>query len=224
MGPIRRASLILPLAVAAATYAQAPGSRDDSANEWPAYGRDAGGSRFSPLTQISRENVAGLTVAWQYRTGETEARFATRNETSLEVTPIVVAGTLYLSTPIGRVIALDPVSGAERWVFDPQIDRTIRYGDFTNRGVAAWLNPAAGADAPCQRRIFVAPAHRARCARRETLQRVRPERHRCAQARAAGRTVRTSGVRSDVAARGRRRRRDYGVGDRGQQPAGAGER
>jgi quinoprotein glucose dehydrogenase len=157
MGLISRASLILPLAVAAATCAQAPGSRDDSANEWPAYGRDAGGSRSSPLTQISRENVAGLTVAWQYRTGETEARFATRNGTSLEVTPIFVAGTLYLSTPIGRVIALDPVSGTERWVFDPQIDRAIDYGDFTNRGVAAWLDPAAAADAPCRRRIFVAP-------------------------------------------------------------------
>ncbi|HYN09441.1 MAG TPA: pyrroloquinoline quinone-dependent dehydrogenase [Vicinamibacterales bacterium] len=156
MRPTRRAWLVVALAVAAATCARAPGSREASAEEWPAYGRDAGGTRFSPLSQISRQNVGGLTVAWQYRTGETEPRFATKRETSLEVTPIVVAGTLYLSTPIGRVIALDPVSGTERWVFDPQIDRTIDYGDFTNRGVAAWLDPAARPETACRLRIFVA--------------------------------------------------------------------
>ena len=63
---------------------------------------------------------------------------------------------MYLSTPLGRVIALDPAVGTERWVFDPQVDRRVQYGDFTNRGVATWLDPAARADAPCRRRIFVA--------------------------------------------------------------------
>ncbi len=157
MAPERRVWLVAAFAVAVAACGAAPGGQDDSANEWPAYGRDKGGSRFSPLTQISRDNVSRLAVAWQYRTGETEPRFATNNETSLEVTPIFVEGTLYLSTPIGRVIALDPVSGTERWVFDPRIDRTVDYGDFTNRGVAAWLDPAAPAGAPCRLRIFVAP-------------------------------------------------------------------
>ncbi len=157
MTPRSRTWLLAALATAAATCAGTPERRNDSANEWPAYGRDAGGTRFSPLTEISRENVRGLALAWQYRTGETEPRFATKNETSLEVTPIVVAGTLFLSTPLGRVIALDPATGAERWAFDPQIDRTIDYGDFTNRGVAAWLDPAAPADAACRQRIFVAP-------------------------------------------------------------------
>jgi quinoprotein glucose dehydrogenase len=135
----------------------APPAGGNGARDWPAYGRDAGGSRFSPLTQISRENVATLAVAWTYRTGETEPRFATKNATSLEATPILVDGTLYLSTPLGRVIALDPATGAERWVFDPQIPRDVEYGDFTNRGVSTWLDPAAARDAPCARRIFVAP-------------------------------------------------------------------
>ena len=157
MAPEHRVWLVAAFAVAAAACGAAPGGQDDSADEWPAYGRDKGGSRFSPLTQISRDTVSRLAVAWQYRTGETEPRFATNNETSLEVTPIFVEGTLYLSTPIGRVIALDPVSGTERWVFDPRIDRTVDYGDFTNRGVAAWLDPAAPAGAPCRLRIFVAP-------------------------------------------------------------------
>lgn len=73
--------------------------------DWPTYGRDPGGTRFSPLDQISRSNVAGLQVAWTYRTGEMDARFATEEETSLEVTPLMVDGTLYLSTPLGRVAA-----------------------------------------------------------------------------------------------------------------------
>ena len=111
MAPEHRVWLVAAFAVAAAACGAAPGGQDDSADEWPAYGRDKGGSRFSPLTQISRDTVSRLAVAWQYRTGETEPRFATNNETSLEVTPIFVEGTLYLSTPIGRVIALDPVSG-----------------------------------------------------------------------------------------------------------------
>jgi quinoprotein glucose dehydrogenase len=54
------------------------------------------------------------------------------------------------------VIALNPVTGAELWVFDPQIDRRVDYGDFTNRGVAAWLDPSASGR-PCEFRVFVAP-------------------------------------------------------------------
>ena len=130
---------------------------DGAAGDWPAYGRDAGGSRYSPLAHISRDNVGKLAVAWTYRTGEAEPRFATKNATSLEVTPILVDGTLYLSTPLGRVIALDPAAGVERWVFDPQIRRDVEYGDFTNRGVSTWLDPAAARGTPCARRLFVAP-------------------------------------------------------------------
>ncbi|MBI3982432.1 MAG: pyrroloquinoline quinone-dependent dehydrogenase [Gemmatimonadetes bacterium] len=132
--------------------AQSPADPD-----WPAYGRDSGGTRFSPLAEISRANVARLHVAWTYHTGELAERFATKNQTSLEVTPLVIAGVMYFSTPLGRVIALNAATGAERWVFDPQIDRNVTYGDFTNRGVAAWVNPAAAPGSPCRQRIFVAP-------------------------------------------------------------------
>ena len=124
--------------------------------EWGAYGRDAGGSRYAPIDDISRDNVAQLRVAWTYRTRETDSAFATRRETSLEATPLFVDGTLYLATPLGRVIALDPTTGTERWVFDPQVDRRISFGDFTNRGISTWVDPAASANAPCRRRLFVA--------------------------------------------------------------------
>ncbi|MGQ0704400.1 MAG: hypothetical protein ACT4PM_14900 [Gemmatimonadales bacterium] len=109
------------------------------------------------MSQLTRDNVMQFTVAWTYHTGELDPRFTTRNETSLEVTPLRVDGTLFLSTPLGRVIALDPETGAERWIYDPEIERDVTYGDFTNRGVAIWLDHRSAAGAPCRRRIYVAP-------------------------------------------------------------------
>jgi quinoprotein glucose dehydrogenase len=124
--------------------------------EWAAYGRDALGSRYAPVAEVTRENVDRLRVAWTYRTGEMRPEFATKRYTSFEATPLVVDGVMYLSTPLGRVIALDPESGRERWVFDPKIDRRVEYGDFANRGVSTWLDSAAAPGAPCRRRILVA--------------------------------------------------------------------
>jgi quinoprotein glucose dehydrogenase len=109
-------------------------------------------------SEITRKNVSRLRVAWTYRTGETDARFATTRATSFEATPLVVDGTMYIGTPLGRVIALDAATGQERWVFDPQIARNIPYSDFANRGVSTWLDVAAPASAPCRRRIFAATA------------------------------------------------------------------
>jgi quinoprotein glucose dehydrogenase len=125
--------------------------------DWPAYGRDPGGSRFSPSAQITTANVSRLTVAWTFRTGEMGDAWHTDAPTAFEATPILVDGTLYVSTPLGRVFALDPATGDQRWMFDPRIDRGVGYGDFTNRGVSTWLDSAAAPGAPCRRRIFVAP-------------------------------------------------------------------
>jgi quinoprotein glucose dehydrogenase len=65
---------------------------------------------------------------------------------------------MYVGTPLGRVIALDGFTGAERWVFDPEIRRDVRYGDFASRGVSMWVDSAVAAGEPCQRTIFVANA------------------------------------------------------------------
>jgi quinoprotein glucose dehydrogenase len=127
------------------------------AAEWGAYGGDAGGTRYSPLTQIDRENVGHLAVAWTYRTGDVSDGTRTQRKTSFQATPIVVDGTLYLSTPFGRVIALDPETGRERWTFDPKLDLWVPYGDdLISRGVSTWLDAAAPADARCRRRVFIA--------------------------------------------------------------------
>ena len=130
------------------------GFTQTSTDDWPAYGRDPGGARYSPLTDINRGNVAKLEVAWTFRTGH--LGIETDRDPRFETTPIVVDGTLYLTTPLGELIALDPATGMERWRFDPKSRRKADYGDFANRGVSTWLDDKAPANAPCRRRIFVA--------------------------------------------------------------------
>lgn len=125
---------------------------------WTANGRDVYGTRYLPATAITRENVARLEVAWTYQTGEMDPQFKTTKETSFETTPLVAEGTMYLGTPLGRVIALDAATGRERWVFDPKIKRDVTYGDFATRGVSMWVDESLPQGAACRRRIFVATA------------------------------------------------------------------
>lgn len=112
--------------------------------DWPAYGRDAGGARFSPLKQINPENVRNLQLAWTYRTGEANSPSPLRKKAAFEATPIFIDNTLYLSTPYNRIIALDPATGAEEWVYDPEVNLSKRYSEVTSRGVATWSGTIAG--------------------------------------------------------------------------------
>jgi quinoprotein glucose dehydrogenase len=125
----------LALALALATVATAAAPPDDA--EWTAWGRDPGGQRYSPLSAIDRGNVRTLKVAWTFHTGDAYQPAHSR-PTAFEATPLYVDGTLYLSTPLGRVFALDPATGAQRWVFDARVPRDEGYGDFVSRGVATW--------------------------------------------------------------------------------------
>ncbi len=121
--------------------------------EWPVVGGDSYGAKHSPLSQIDPSNVAGLRVAWIYRTGEADV--ATRREPRLSATPIVVDGVMYVGTPLGRIVALDPETGDELWSSDSEVDRERTYGDFTNRGVATWLDREAPEGAICRRSVFI---------------------------------------------------------------------
>lgn len=100
-------------------------------SDWPTYGHDFGDTRFSPLAQITPSNVTTLKPAWTYhmRTPDRGARgFA-----SSEDTPLVVAGTMYVSTPYGRVVALDADTGQQRWAYEvPDGDQPA------TRGVSYW--------------------------------------------------------------------------------------
>jgi quinoprotein glucose dehydrogenase len=119
-------------------------------------------SQYSPADQIASNNVAGLRVAWTYRSGEpTTAAPGGGRDAAFEATPVYAAGLLYIGTPWGKAIALDPETGEQRWSFDAKINPKGNYGDFASRGVTFWADPSAGTGAPqspepCHTRIFLA--------------------------------------------------------------------
>ena len=127
------------------------------ADDWPAYGHDAGGTKHSELAQIHPRNVARLRIAWTYRTGDLYQPKDGGRPSSQQTTPIYADGTLYVTSAFGRVIALDPDTGKPRWSFDPKTDIGAGWGDFANRGVATWLDSQRKSGQPCRRRIFVSP-------------------------------------------------------------------
>jgi glucose dehydrogenase len=120
--------------------------------EWRAYGGDAGGRRFSPLKEITRENVARLARAWTYHTGEIDPAVKQgRDGFAFQCTPLVVGGVMYLSTPLGRVVALDAETGKELWVHDPRLDLKRVPNYPRSRGVAYWESRSRGG---AEKRVF----------------------------------------------------------------------
>ncbi len=114
------------------------------AQEWPYYGGDEGGSKYSTLKQIDRANVGRLRVAWTFHTGDVSdgKRYAVRS--AFEATPLMVEGVLYVTTPFCRLLALDPETGRQFWAFDPGIDKEKPSNLFINRGAAWWKDGARG--------------------------------------------------------------------------------
>src|SRR5579872_2662345 len=153
----------LLIAATIIAFAQSSGGQStDTSKEWPTYGHDAGGMRFSPLTQLTPANVGNLKVAWVYHMKpaggpapvapptvdpESEAPGGGRGGRGggflggsgfrpSETTPLVVDGVMYLSTPYSRVVAVDPTSGKEIWAFQ------LPTGNPATRGVEYW--PGSG--------------------------------------------------------------------------------
>src|ERR1700722_47715 len=83
------------------------------AKEWPTYGHDGGGMRFSPLTQITPANVSNLQPAWTYHLKPEGTAVLEQSE----ATPLVINGIMYVASPYGRVVALDATTGKEIWVY-----------------------------------------------------------------------------------------------------------
>jgi quinoprotein glucose dehydrogenase len=131
----------------------------DAVSDWRAYGNDAGGTRYSPLDQITPGNVMHLEQAWVYRTGEDYTGKPGAGSAAFEATPLVVteggASTMYLSTQSNRVIALNAETGVEKWVFDPKLDTSKRTSERTSRGVSTWPQPGHTPEGEWSRRIFM---------------------------------------------------------------------
>ena len=156
---MRLAALPAVLLIASVTGAPPSVSQTTSGTiaDWPYYGGDAGGSRYSQLNEINRRNVAELKEAWEYHTGDVSDGSDNRRKTEFETTPIVVESTMYLTTPFNRVVALDPEHGREKWSFDPKIDLHAPYSEgLVNRGVTLWTDRSKAESEACRRRIFLA--------------------------------------------------------------------
>lgn len=94
-------------------------------NDWPVYGHDPGGMRFSPLTQINPANVAKLERAWTFHSGKPGS----------QTTPLVIAGVMYITAPNG-ICALQPETGKVLWKYETK-------GITGRRGVAYWPGDAS---------------------------------------------------------------------------------
>ena len=123
---------------------------------WPEWGGDKGGLKWSPLTQITRDNVRDLEVAWTYHHGDISDGTRGITRSSFNATPIIGDDTLYFCTGMNRVIALDPESGEEKWSFDPQLQQKKLQGPYplVCRGVAQWQSDESAK--ACNHRIFTA--------------------------------------------------------------------
>lgn len=123
-------------------------------DDWPAYGGSESARRFSPLGQITPENVKNLKRAWLIHTGDMPSSPKIAKTYGGENTPLKVGDMLYVCTPKNIVLALDPTTGKQRWKFDPKVsDEAIPY-TAACRGVSYYAVPNAPADQPCARRLI----------------------------------------------------------------------
>ncbi|AWM11212.2 pyrroloquinoline quinone-dependent dehydrogenase [Bradyrhizobium symbiodeficiens] len=124
---------------------------------WESWGGDAGGSRFSPLQQITPDNVGNLVRAFEFRTGDLAVRAPeVMRRTKFQATPLFVEDSLIFCSPFNEVIALDPGTGAQKWRYDPKIATNQRPANrYVCRGVTRWTDDEAPADAACRSRIFM---------------------------------------------------------------------
>jgi quinoprotein glucose dehydrogenase len=137
--------------LAVALFAAAP------ALGWEHWGGDRGGTRFSPLAQITPANVGNLVRAWEFRTGDLDTRApAVMARTKFQATPLFVEDSIIFCSPFNEVIALDPGSGAQKWRYDPKISTNRPSSNRYNcRGVAYWVDDQLAANAACRARIFM---------------------------------------------------------------------
>lgn len=125
---VRYLSVVSIAALLVLTACKLKQTHSDANQDWPSYGRDLAGQRFSPLSQINTGNVHQLTEAWRYHSGV---------KATFQATPIVQNGIMYLSLPFNHVVALNAKTGQEIWRYthDRRKDWQMCCGP-ANRGVA----------------------------------------------------------------------------------------
>lgn len=116
------------------------------AGEWHAYGRTGHGQRYSPLAQITPQNVAKLEEVWHYETGDVRGQRGDPVETTFEVTPLKIGNRLFFCTPHQSVIALDATTGKEVWRYDSKVRGKLALQHLTCRGLSYHPAQTGGAE------------------------------------------------------------------------------
>jgi len=137
--------VIAAITVSRASLLTAQNERRDG--EWRYFFGQAGGTKYSPLAQINKDNVKDLRIAWRWRSADRPLQMsnplwrAGRNEE----TPLLINGVLYTVTGLGLVAALDPGTGETKWVHDPEGYKAgvPNNGGFLQRGLAYWTDGRA---------------------------------------------------------------------------------
>lgn len=134
-----------------------PGPMAQKDQDWPIHSGDTNATRYSPLGQITPENVDQLKVAWTYRTGEmtrrTKDAFDRTKDSNI---PIKIGNNLLVCTPFNRIINIDPIAGKEKWAFEPHVSLDMDAHDrLACRGVSYWRDDAAPEGEACAERVVM---------------------------------------------------------------------
>lgn len=149
----RRARLfvLVLVAMAGADLILVRGQSSIARGEWGSYGATNWSQKYSPLDQIDRTNFAALQVAWSWRTPDVElaatlggALDPRWSPAGFKATPLVVKGVMYMTTGLGQIAAIDPATGATRWLYDPKVYTAGApasvVGPWQTRGLAYWTD------------------------------------------------------------------------------------
>jgi quinate dehydrogenase (quinone) len=146
-------------------HQKVPTATEGPDSQWQFYGRTPNGTRFSPLEQITRENVDQLEVAWTFRTGEENGPGTANKGSEDQNTPMQIGDTLYLCTPRNTLIALDADQGTEKWRFESGANslywnrcRGLGYYEVPTATASAEAPAEAPANAPASTAVAAAPA------------------------------------------------------------------
>ncbi|WP_265501594.1 pyrroloquinoline quinone-dependent dehydrogenase [Paracoccus beibuensis] len=133
--------------------ATAPQEQPQLGADWPFWGGDSDATRYSPLNQITPENVAGLERAFVFHTGDMPSAEA-EGKYAPETTPLKVGDDLLMCSAKNVLISIDAATGEENWRFNPGVpDDAIPYS-ASCRGVSIWTDPQAAEGDLCSTRVI----------------------------------------------------------------------
>lgn len=128
----------------------------ETSDSWATFNGDLRAQKYSPADQITPDNVGKLKKVWEYHTGDVSDGSGDIPTSVWSATPLFVNDTLYLGTPFYRIIALEPDTGKEKWVYDPSARlEALTQPAMKNRGVAYWQADEPADGEACQKIVYI---------------------------------------------------------------------